>query len=380
MIRREQRRLDRAFAALVAAVAPAAAAAQACSQDSTWVQSTDAGRDVTTSDRGTGPGSDDVAQPVVDAGGPDRICGYSLTVLDSGTFDADGALDPACEYTLPCGLPPNVALIGCDLYVAGPDGAPQMSPALGCRLVEGQGCLADAYAPTESGAVTFTCLDCLGGSGRRPLGLARLARVRAPNQLGARFARASHDEAASVAAFVRMRAELARHGAPSALVSAAERAARDEVRHARMMEAHARACGARVPSPRIRKKTAPRTLEAIARENAVEGCVAETMGALLARWQAAHARTPGLREDFAKIAADEARHAALSWAVARWAEDRLDDRARARVARARARAIERLRKDARRRSSSPVDLVLGAPSRAQRIALVEGLIEALALG
>lgn len=379
MIRREQRRLNRAFAALVAAVAPAAAVAQACSQDATWVQSTDAGRDVTTNDQRTGPGSDDVAQPTTDAGGPDRICGYSLTVLDSGTLDADGALDPACEYTLPCGLPSNVALIGCDLYVAGPDGAPQTSPALGCRLVEGQGCFADAYAPTESGAVTFACIDCLGGSGRRPLGLARLARVRAPNALGARFARASHDEAASVDAFVRMRAELVLHGAPAALVSAAERAARDEVRHARMMETHAHACGARVPSPRIRKKTAARSLEAIARENAVEGCVAETMGALVARWQAAHARTPALREDFGKIAVDEARHAALSWAVARWAEARLDDRARARVQRARARAVEALRKRARRRSRSSADVFLGAPSRAERIALVEGLIVRLAL-
>lgn len=40
-----------------------------------------------------------------------------------------------------------------------------------------------------------------------------------------------------------------------------------------------------------------------------------------------------------RIGADEARHAALSWAIAAWAEPRLDPAARARVEAARAEAM-----------------------------------------
>src|SRR6185437_16880911 len=152
-------------------------------------------------------------------------------------------------------------------------------------------------------------------------------------------ARMAFDEAASVHAFGRLRAELAVLDAPPALQHAAARAMRDETRHARAMARHAHARGAEVPRPRVRRGTV-RTLESIARENAVEGCVNETFGALLAAFQAEHAPSPSLRRTFARIAADEARHAALSWAVARWAEPRLDTRARARVVDGMVRALE----------------------------------------
>jgi hypothetical protein len=82
----------------------------------------------------------------------------------------------------------------------------------------------------------------------------------------------AHDEAASVHAFTRMQCELERFGAPSTLVRAAARSSGDEKRHARMMAHWARSFGGVAPAPRVRKPRA-RKLEAIARENAVEGCV-----------------------------------------------------------------------------------------------------------
>src|SRR5690606_33136020 len=68
----------------------------------------------------------------------------------------------------------------------------------------------------------------------------------------------------------------------------------------------------------------------------------ETWGAVIAEWQARAARDPELRAAFAAIARDEARHAALAWAVDRWARERLDQAACARVDAAREAAAREL--------------------------------------
>jgi hypothetical protein len=92
---------------------------------------------------------------------------------------------------------------------------------------------------------------------------------------------------------------------------------RDEIRHARVMRSLARRRGGAlrdvdVPSLPIRG------LEDIARENAVEGCVAETIGAIVATYQAAHARDATVRNALGRIAQDETRHAELAWDVLGW--------------------------------------------------------------
>ncbi len=70
----------------------------------------------------------------------------------------------------------------------------------------------------------------------------------------------------------------------------------------------------------------------------------ETFGALVASFQAARAGDPAIRRAMESIARDETRHAALSWALARWASGRLSGEGRDRV-RARCRgAIEALRR------------------------------------
>src|SRR5262249_53704750 len=157
--------------------------------------------------------------------------------------------------------------------------------------------------------------------------------------------------------------ELLHLGAPRPLVAEARRAAVDEERHARVMARRARAKGAHCAIPRARPFPSPRSLEVVAHENAVEGCVRETFGALLLRWQASHPPDPSLQRVSAGIAGEEPRHAALAWAAARWFEERVDEKTRARLGAARARAIRELRRSAR---ALPFDAAVGLPTPAQR--------------
>ena len=183
--------------------------------------------------------------------------------------------------------------------------------------------LADAAAPA-----TVTCLpDC---TGRRPAGLRRGA-PRAECVMGAYFASMAQLEAASVPAFRRVARELAKFGASRRLVRAAERAAREEVRHARAARGLARRHGATVPSFEHAAHER-RSIEDFAIENAVEGCVREAYGALVATWQAREAADPRVRAHFGRIARDETSHASLALRIDAWVHARLDRTARARVA------------------------------------------------
>lgn len=182
--------------------------------------------------------------------------------------------------------------------------------------------------------------ECLG-VGRRPAGLLD-PRVHACDTAAGRwFAHVAWLEAASIPAFIYLARELAAFGAPQALRDATIAAAHDEIRHAQIMAALARRHGATPP----RVDLAPpreRSIVDFAIENAVEGCVHETWGAVVALWQARRAGDPALRRVFHGIAADESRHAALAWAIDSWVSARLDAGARAHVVRARAEAAQAL--------------------------------------
>jgi hypothetical protein len=211
-----------------------------------------------------------------------------------------------------------------------------------------------------------TCVNC---TGRRPEGL----REERPDLRGpaAFFAEMARLEAASVTSFAILARELSRLGAPRALVNAARRARRDEMRHARATRALARRHGGTPTAPRIDARPL-RDLEAVAMENAVEGCVHETWGALAAHHQAATSTDPVVRAVMMRIARDETMHAALSWRVARWAESRLDAAARRRVQIARDDAVRALVRGA---ASTPVKLraVAGLPSAEEARAMLERL-------
>ena len=161
-------------------------------------------------------------------------------------------------------------------------------------------------------------------SGRRPEGHTPGVQADCEIPVGRWLAEAAELEAASVPAFQRLARELEAHGAPARLVRAARRAARDEVRHWRLMSGAARAHGAR-PTVASLKPLPVRPLREVAAENAAEGCVRETFGAATAEYQARHARDPLLRALMATIAVDEARHGLLAWEVDHWARAALGD-------------------------------------------------------
>ncbi|MEO8874282.1 MAG: ferritin-like domain-containing protein, partial [Polyangiaceae bacterium] len=87
-------------------------------------------------------------------------------------------------------------------------------------------------------------------------------------------------EAVSVHAFDRLEHELHAHGAQADLLLDARRARRDEERHTAMMTKLAARHGTYAQMPAAPKPTPIRSLVEIALENAVEGCVRETYGAL----------------------------------------------------------------------------------------------------
>jgi len=225
----------------------------------------------------------------------------------------------------------------------------------------------DISSPTEDGNPMF--LNCSYGPcvpGRRPAGLRPASPPRRPTTAAsAVLAHMAYLEAASVHAFERLARELEAHGAPSRLRRAALEAAEDERAHARTVASLAARAGTAAAEPRLARGRT-RSLEAIAIENAVEGCVNETFAAALALAQGGRAGDADVRNAMRTIGADELRHAELAWAVDRWMSTQLDPAARRRVRRARDRAAARL---IRRTSRGVVrcDLVaaLGLPTAAQ---------------
>ena len=227
--------------------------------------------------------------------------------------------------------------------------------------------------------MTIYCPMCLGGGGRGrgafPPGAPVRARLHAPRRVlrgqwptrrpprSTRFAgrTTSPRRTGSFGAAPRGRALGARRGAPYA------------------------GDGARRPAPRRARPCRPRLRRAPAREPRGDRARERDRGvrprdvrrALAGVAGAAHAPEAPLRRAFRRIAADESRHAALSWAVARWVEARLDPAARARRARRRAHPRGPLAAEVRtgpRRSTPRVGKSLPRRARAR---LVDGLVRHL---
>jgi hypothetical protein len=304
-------RLSRTFQRIVAALLPASAAmTAACSGESTPTVSLCDGKNCAVGASGASDGAADEASSsgTITLGGsgttvspcapfPVECCGSvpQVSISDGGLLFDDAGIPTNCLEI--CG-PPG------DCYLASPG-------VVGCRSVQ----MADLC------------------TGRRPAGLLDPELARGTS-IGDYFASAARLEEASVDAFHHLRRELVAHGAPRRFVRAAERAARDEMRHARAMGGLARRYGC-VPLAAEVEPRSIRGLEAIAIENAVEGCVREAFGALLATFQAHTAGDPAIRAVMMRVARDETRHAALALQVNGWLKGRLVPTARARVERAR---------------------------------------------
>jgi hypothetical protein len=368
-VRVEELRLRRIFKLLLTVAAPVAA----CTSDPTSTDAPgDAGGEDVDNSLPVGPG-EDATGPTF--GNNDANILQSLTWCDAGP----PVIDPKstnCDDFLrsPCGLPNGITpatdsgqftnvqcdllctrheagLFACMIYNGPPDGS------------------GDAVYPTidmdgaPEGALVFDCEWCNNG-GRRPPGFRR-GKARGSNAMGLFFARMAELESASIRAFRTIRRELVAHGAPRDLVEAAEHATRDEARHAKLTRAIARRHGAEPPPVHRSQRSPIRSLEEFALDNAIEGCVNETFGALVAHFQAKHARDEQIATVMGEIAADETRHAALAWAISRWVEKRIDDRARERVSQRRARAQRRLARSAGGALPRVLSQAAGLPTPAQ---------------
>ena len=136
----------------------------------------------------------------------------------------------------------------------------------------------------------------------------------------AEIGRAEH---AAVAAFARLQLQLMVHGAPLDLLGEVARAAADEVRHARLaFQVASDLAGGPIapgPFPIPGPVDVAVPLARLAAEAVREGCVGETLSALATRRAAEGTHDPAIRRILDGIAADEERHAVLSWKVVAWA-------------------------------------------------------------
>ncbi len=219
--------------------------------------------------------------------------------------------------------------------------------------------------------------DATCAAGRLPAGLCTTRRMAgATDPVGEYLARMAYLEAAAVPAFGQLARELSVHGAPRSMVRAALRSRRDEVRHAKVTARLARRFGGRPTAPTV-DRVAPRPLPEVAADNAAEGCIRETYGALVAHAQARRARDPQLRRALGRIAQEETRHAALSWSLSQWAESRMNAGQRRAVARSTANALEQLESELTQEHHARVHDIAGMPTPDRARSLYRGLAQAL---
>jgi hypothetical protein len=226
-------------------------------------------------------------------------------------------------------------------------------------------------APDRSGPKT-SCFTPPPPSGRKPAGLSLDDGAQDGDGEERALASSAALEAASIVAFRQLASELSFHQAPPELVQRARRAARDEARHYRALRGLSRVSGRRRLSLHS-VAAAPRSLVEIATDNAVEGCVRETFGALCALWQAAHAPTAERRAVFASIAGDEVSHGELAWDLHRWLWPRLDAPRRREVMAAMDAAREELATSYGDGFPEPLPRRLGLPDRETTHRLLRGL-------
>ncbi|MFP2900391.1 ferritin-like domain-containing protein [Corallococcus sp. 4LFB] len=216
--------------------------------------------------------------------------------------------------------------------------------------------------------------DCTVG--RRPVGLQRGRAGDCADARGGYFANAARLEAAAIHAFLRLREELALHGASSELQDAALASAADEVRHTEVTLRLAQRFGA-TPVPPAVTDLPLRPWSEVLLDNTVEGCVRETYGALVAHHQALHAKDPEIREAMARIAEDETRHAGLSWDIDAWAMPHLSAEQRASLQEARRQAVAVLRAEVAAPLAPELTADAGLPSPEVAAALLDSLEQEL---
>ncbi len=132
----------------------------------------------------------------------------------------------------------------------------------------------------------------------------------------------ARQEHASVAAFAQLTLQLLALGAPPELLAASQVAGADEVRHAQGCFALASRFGSGLVGPGplpVNGALDSIDLVSVAVATFEEGCVGETVAALLATEMRGHARDTQVVTLLNAIAEEEAQHAELAWSIVRWA-------------------------------------------------------------
>lgn len=164
-----------------------------------------------------------------------------------------------------------------------------------------------------------------GGARSRQARVAEQFDARCPD--AARWAARTRDECSSILAFLQLALELLDEDSPLELVARAVRSAEQELSHtwaaAALASRYGRAPVApRSPAPRFRPRLPRRQqLARLASEGWVDGCLNEGLAALVAAEEARDATDPDEARISARIARDEAEHAALAFDVVRWVHD-----------------------------------------------------------
>ncbi len=130
---------------------------------------------------------------------------------------------------------------------------------------------------------------------------------------------------ASTLSFTRFTLQLLSQGAPPDLISAAQQAIADGLRHARLGFGMAGAYAATPVGPGaldVAGALDDLSPSGIARIVIHEGCIGGTIAALEATSSHEHATEPAAREVFRQITNDNVRNAELSWRFLRWIRER----------------------------------------------------------
>lgn len=294
---------------------------------------------------------------------------------------ADAGRDAAPDGCVTVPQPAEDAGVGCTSWTV----------PLPCSFPEDASGITQQDCQTYCGPNAYFCskgtevgtLQCNPGCavGRRPEGFASTSSSRTgdvSNITGLYFAAMAELEAASVFSFERLALELEAHGAPADLQRRARSAANDERRHARVAGALASRFGGGGETRALESTSMDvRSLESMAIENAVEGCVRETFGALTATLQADRAGDARVKAAMRKIAVDETAHAGLAWAVAEWLDTKLDEATKARVRDAKANAIDELRREVCTDQPAQLQHIAGLPSADEAARMLEGMTQTL---
>lgn len=285
------------------------------STDTAWAQ----GDSINAADSGAAPICQGDKEPT-------KTC-YTATQLLS-------AASPNYPFGAP--LPPDQTL-----YLMPPDGCPPPSAVK-------DGCCNSAQGPALLEGDKCCYYHCTGACCGRPLYVAGEPITSAPIARGDWGAAADHERLAdathldastkaelaaawlgdaaaehtSVASFARFSLDLLAFGAPPELVAGAHMAAADEVEHARICYGLANRYmdGPLGPGPLALAGVSCSATLADAVDSAVrEGCVGETIAAMVAQASSATAQDTELKRLLSGLAEDELRHAELAWRFVAWA-------------------------------------------------------------